>query len=71
MFIRRPEKLGPTQCIILEVLTDNPSTAEELEKRTRRARSTISEGLTILTKQGIIIGDNKRPQRYSLAEVEL
>jgi len=66
MFIRRPEKLGPTQCIILEVLTDSPSTAEELETITRRARSTISEALTILTKQGIIVGDNQRPQRYSL-----
>ena len=71
MFIRRPEKLGPTQCIILEVLVDNPSTAEELEKRTLRARSTLSESLTILTKQGIIVGDGNRPQRYSLVEPDL
>jgi len=71
MFIPRPATLGPTQCIILEVLIDNPSTAEELERRTLRARSTLSEALTILTKQGIIVGDGKRPQRYSLAESEL
>ena len=66
MFIPRPKALGPTQCIILEILADSPSTAEELEQRTRRARSTISEALTILTKQGIIVGDNQRPQRYKL-----
>ncbi len=67
MFIPRPKDLGPTQCIILEVLTEGAATAEELEKSTLRARSTLSEALTILTKQGIIIGDNQRPQRYKLA----
>ena len=55
----------------LEVLANSPSTASELEERTRRARSTLSEALTILTKQGIIVGDGNRPQRYSLAEAEL
>ena len=70
MFIPRPKNLGPTQCIILEVLANDPSTAEELEYKTLRARSTLSEALTILTKQGIIVGDNKRPQRYSLVGTE-
>ena len=71
MFIPRPANRGPTQCIILEVLIDNPSTADELERRTLRSRSTLSEALTILTKQGIIVSDSKRPQRYSLAEAGL
>ena len=67
MFIPRPKDLGPTQCIIIEALADAELTAEELENTTRRARSTISEALTILTKQGIIVGDNQRPQRYRLS----
>ena len=67
MFIPRPKNLGPTQCIILEVLANDPSTAEELEYKTLRARSTLSEALTILTKQGIIVGNTQRPQRYRLA----
>ena len=67
LFIPRPKDLGPTQCIILEVLADTDASAEELEHKTRRARSTISEALTILTKQGIIVGDNQRPQRYKLS----
>ena len=67
-FMRRPKNLGPTQCIIIEALVDEDYTAEELERKTLRARSTLSDALTSLTKLGIIVGDNGRPQRYTLSK---